>query len=228
MLNGKSTLNTTSFKITETERRKQLKLINKCEEIIIEKEKIEKYEGIILSPIVNELNKKNNKLINKLDKKILLDPQGYLRKFNEDGVCELRYLDINELPKADIIKISEEESKMIDNSDKFSSRLKKISKIYPITIGTTNNELTYLFTNKKCYEIRNYRANNLEDTIGLGDILNGVFFSMYVKNEDILWSISKAIAFTTTREGIGIRKLEKFVEYSELSGIIYNNIKKIY
>ena len=51
---------------------------------------------------------------------------------------------------------------------------------------------------------------------------------MYVKNEDILWSISKAIAFTTTREGIGIRKLEKFVEYSELSGIIYNNIKKIY
>ena len=70
MLNGKSTLNTTSFKITETERRKQLKLINKCEEIIIEKEKIEKYEGIILSPIVNELNKKNNKLINKLDKKI--------------------------------------------------------------------------------------------------------------------------------------------------------------
>ena len=228
MLDGKSTLNTTSFKITETKRRKQLKLINKCEEIIIEKEKIEKYEGIILSPIVNELNKKNNKLINKLDKKILLDPQGYLRKFNENGVCELRYLDINELPKADIIKISEEESKMIDNSDKFSSRLEKISKIYPITIGTTNNELTYLFTNKKCYEIRNHRANNLEDTIGLGDILNGVFFSMYVKNEDILWSISKAIAFTTTREGIGIRKLEKFVEYSELSGIIYNNIKKIY
>ena len=229
MKNSISVSNTTSFEITEyNNNNKKIKLLNKCENIILEESEINNYEGIIISPIVNELNVKNKKILNAFGKKTMLDPQGYLRKFNEEGICNLRYMNINELPQTEIIKISEEESLMLDKSSNFLDRLKNISKIYPITIGTINNQLTYLINDGKCYAIKNNQSSILKDTIGLGDILNGVFFSMYMKNNDILWSISRAIAFTSTREGIGIKKLESNNEYDELSNLIYDNIMRIY
>ena len=41
---------------------------------------------------------------------------------------------------------------MFDNSTKVLDRLKKIAKIYPITIGTIEKDTTYLINNEKCYE----------------------------------------------------------------------------
>ena len=225
--NQKSSKDTTSFKIKEINNNKQLILINKCEEIIPKKTILDNYDGIIISPIANELSKKYNKIINKLENNTMLDPQGYLREFDKEGFCNLRYNKINELPRTDIIKISEEESIMLDNSTKVLDRLKKIAETYPTTIGTIGNYSTYIINNEKCYLINNNKSDNLKDTVGLGDILNGMFFSMYLKNEDILWSISRSIAFASTRKGIGIKKLETESEYEELADYIYNNIKRI-
>tara|TARA_B100001750_G_C15510020_1_gene602970 strand:+ start:94 stop:981 length:888 start_codon:yes stop_codon:yes gene_type:complete len=225
--NQKSSKNTTSFDIKEINNNKHLRLINQCEEIIPKKTALSNYDGIIISPIANELNKENNKIINKLDNKTMLDPQGYIREFDKEGFCNLRHIEINELPRTDIIKISEEESMMLDNSTRMLDRLKKIAETYPITIGTIGNDSTYLINNKICYAIKNNKSENLKDTIGLGDILNGMFFSMYLKDEDILWSISKSIACASTRTGIGIKKLEAKIGYNELVDHIYNNIKRI-
>ena len=225
--NQESSKDTTSFDIKETNNSKQLILISQCGEIIPIKTELNSYDGIIISPIANELNKENNEIINKLDNRTMLDPQGYIRKFDKEGFCNLRHIRINELPRTDIIKISEEESMMLDNSTRMLDRLKKIAETYPITIGTIGNDSTYLINNKICYAIKNNKSDNLRDTIGLGDILNGMFFSMYLKDEDILWSISKSIAFASTRTGIGIKKLEIEIEYNELVNHIYNNIKRI-
>ena len=225
--NQKSSKNTTSFDIKEINNNKHLRLISQCEEIIPKKTMLSNYDGIIISPIANELNKENNKIINKLDNKTMLDPQGYIREFDKEGFCNLRHIRINELPRTDIIKISEEESMMLDNSTRMLDRLKKIAETYPTTIGTIGNYSTYIINNEKCYLINNNKSDNLKDTVGLGDILNGMFFSMYLKNEDLLWSISKAIAFASTRTGIGIKKLEVEIEYNELVDHIYNNIKRI-
>tara|TARA_Y100001960_G_C14690765_1_gene836257 strand:+ start:253 stop:1140 length:888 start_codon:yes stop_codon:yes gene_type:complete len=225
--NQKSYKETTSFEIKEIKNNKHLRLINQCEEIIPKKTELDNYDGIIISPIANELNKKNNSIINKLDNTTMLDPQGYIREFDKEGFCNFKHIRINELPKTDIIKISEEESMMLDKSTRMLDRLKKIAETYPITIGTIGNNSTYLINNKICYVIKNNKSDNLRDTIGLGDILNGMFFSMYLKEEDILWSISKSIAFASTRTGIGIKKLEVEIEYNELVDHIYNNIKRI-
>ena len=225
--NQESSKDTTSFDIKETNNSKQLILINQCEEVIPIKTELNSYDGIIISPIANELNKENNETINKLDNRTMLDPQGYIREFGKGGVCNLKRTGINELPRTDIIKISEEESIMLDNSTRVVDRFKKIAETYPITIGTIGNDSTYLINNKICYVINNNKSDNLSDTVGLGDILNGMFFSMYLKNEDILWSISMSIAFASTRTGTGIKILETEIEYNELANHIYNDIKRI-
>ena len=69
--NQKSSKDTTSFKIKEINNNKQLILINKCEEIIPKKTILDNYDGIIISPIANELSKKYNKIINKLEKNLV-------------------------------------------------------------------------------------------------------------------------------------------------------------
>lgn len=218
---------TTSFEINESNNKKILKLKSKCEKINLNNISFRKYDGILISPIVNEIEIKNNNIIEIMDQITMLDPQGYLRKFNNNGLCKLDKFNINLLPKTDIIKISEEESKMIDNSEYFLNRLKRISRKYNITIGTSNDNTVYFIVKNKIYIIKNIINIKIIDSIGLGDILNGVFLNSYIKNEDMLWSVSKGIACTSTSMGIGIEKLEKANNYDEFTDSIYNNIKEI-
>ena len=157
----------------------------------------------------------------------MLDPQGYLRKFNGSGICKLINYDLNELPKTNIIKVSKEESKKITKIENFLESLKKLSKHYSIVIGTNKNITTYLISKNKIYNIKYIKKRKLHDTIGLGDILNGIFFSNYLKGEDVSWALSLGIACASSRNGIGIKKIEVTSKYEEEAYKIYNNIKNI-
>ena len=157
----------------------------------------------------------------------MLDPQGYLRKFNSKGTCKLMNYDLNELPKTDIIKVSKEESKKITKIENFLESLKKISKHYSIVIGTNRNIITYLISKNKIYNIEYIKKRKLYDTIGLGDILDGIFFSNYLKGEEISWALSLGIACASSRNGTGIKKIEITSNYEEEAYKIYNNIKNI-
>ena len=226
-INNISKKNTTKFEIIESNNNKELKLINKCENIELSELDNNKYDGILISPIVNEISKSNNNIINNFEQKTMLDPQGYLRKFNSKGTCKLINYDLNELPKTDIIKVSKEESKKITKIENFLESLKKISKHYSIVIGTNRNITTYLISKNKIYNIEYIKKRKSYDTIGLGDILDGVFFSNYLKGEEISWALSLGIACASSRNGTGIKKIEITSNYEEEAYKIYNNIKNI-
>ena len=50
---------------------------------------------------------------------------------------------------------------------------------------------------------------------------------MFLKGENILWSISMAIAIASSRKEHGINKINKIGKCKELTENIYNNIKRI-
>ena len=68
---------------------------------------------------------------------------------------------------------------------------------------------------------------SVKDTTGLGDIFNGVFLTMFLKGENILWAISMAMAIASSRKKYGINKIEEIGEYKELTSNIYDKIKRI-
>ena len=157
----------------------------------------------------------------------MLDPQGYIRKFNKNGLCNQKNIKIYDLPKTNIIKISEQESYSISKINNFKLILKLLAKKYQIVLGTLENNNAYLLNENKIFFIRNPNYNKLKDRIGLGDIFNGVFLTMFLKGENILWSISMAMAIASSRKEHGINKINKIGKYKELTDNIYNNIKKI-
>ena len=61
----------------------------------------------------------------------------------------------------------------------------------------------------------------------MGDIFNGVFLTMFLKGENILWAISMAMAIASSRKKYGINKIEEIGEYKELTSNIYDKIKRI-
>ena len=218
---------TTQFQINISNQNKQIKLINKCEDIKLNQFQFKNLNGILISPIVNEIPINLNIKINSMSEITMLDPQGYLRKFDKNGLCNLKNIKINDLPKTNIIKISEQESYSISKINNFKLILKRLRKKYQIVLGTLENNNAYLLNKDKIFFIKIPNNNQLKDTIGLGDIFNGVFLTMFLKGEDILWSISMAIAIASSRKEYGINKINKIGKHRELTENIYNKIKRI-
>ena len=218
---------TTQFQINISKQNKQMKLINKCENIKLNQFQFKNLNGILISPIVNEIPINLNIKINSISEITMLDPQGYIRKFNKNGLCNQKNIKIYDLPKTNIIKISEQESYSISKINNFKLILKLLAKKYQIVLGTLENNNAYLLNENKIFFIRNPNYNKLKDRIGLGDIFNGVFLTMFLKGENILWSISMAMAIASSRKEHGINKINKIGKYKELTDNIYNNIKKI-
>lgn len=218
---------TTKFQINISKQNKQLKLLNKCENIKLNQFQFNKLNGILISPIVNEIPKNLNMKINSIPEITMLDPQGYIRKFNNDGLCQQKNIKINQLPKTNIIKISEQESHSISKKNNFIFILKLLKKKYQIVLGTFENNHVYLLNKNKIFHIKTPNNNKLKDTVGLGDIFNGVFLTMFLKGEDILWSISMAIAIASSRKEYGINKINKIDDCKELTSNIYDKIKRI-
>ena len=218
---------TTQFQINISKKNKKLKLLNKCENIKSNQFQFDNLNGILISPIVNEIPRNLNMKINSIPEITMLDPQGYLRKFNNDGSCEQKNIKINQLPKTNIIKFSEQESHSISKINNFKFILKLLVKKYQIVLGTLENNNVYLLNKNKIFYIKTPNNNQVKDTTGLGDIFNGVFLTMFLKGENILWAISMAMAIASSRKKYGINKIEEIGEYKELTSNIYDKIKRI-
>ena len=218
-----SNIGTTKFLIKFKNGKKTIKLLERCENIELEKHSMKSFDVIIISPIVGELIKKNIENINKSDAIKLLDPQGYIRKFNKTGICNYKKINITKMPKTDIIKINKDEIKCIvknNNTKKIIEFIK--SKGYKIIILTNEGIDLIIYFNKRIYKMFIPENIETEYTIGLGDIFNSVFVKSYIKEEDPLWSASLGIAVTNIcKKKTGIDKINWNKNIEQIAHNIY-------
>ena len=222
MKNGLSNDNTTRFKIVLNNSDRELFIQNRCEPIeFIDEDN----DGVIISPVYDEITDELFKKIKQSTNFTLLDPQGFLRNHNSDNKILLKQIKL-ELDGVSAIKISPNELFSLTGvSDDAGLLLLQKNGIENVIL--TNKQDISLLVKDKIYSIR---LPNLElfDTTGIGDIFCATFCCTMLREKDFLWALSfaggAAQAALETKK-FGIEKVPRKGAVENNGSYFYNMLK---
>ncbi len=135
-----------------------------------------------------------------------LDPQGFVRKFDEQGNVRLgKWENPQILRQIDIYKSSLDEIKAVTGLSDFRRAVQKIreygAKVIVVTKGMKGSTL---FFDEELHEIPACKSKVVKDVTGAGDVFIGAFLAEYVQGKDPVWCAcvgSAAASFIV--EGLG-------------------------
>jgi len=181
-----STSDTTRFKIVLNDSDRKLFIQNKCEPLEFLDES---NNGIIISPVFDEITNELFKKIKKSSDFILLDPQGFLRRHNSENLIILKETKLD-LDSISAIKVSPNELFALTGANDDAALL-SLQKLGVENVIFTNKQNISLLVKDKIYSIR---LPNLElfDTTGVGDIFCATFCCTMLREKDFLWALSFA------------------------------------
>ena len=181
-----STSDTTRFKIVLNDSDRKLFIQNKCEPLEFLDES---NNGIIISPVFDEITNELFKKIKKSSDFILLDPQGFLRHHNSENLIILKETKLD-LDGVSAIKVSPNELFALTGANDDAALL-SLQKLGVENVIFTNKQNISLLVKDKIYSIR---LPNLElfDTTGVGDIFCATFCCTMLREKDFLWALSFA------------------------------------
>ena len=181
-----STQSTTRFKIELNGSDRKLFLENICDKInFIENDN----DGVIISPVFNEISLETYSQIKNSDNFVLLDPQGFLRETNSNNEISLKKtsLDLNNI---NAIKMNPDELHALTGLTG-NDGIKQLQKLGVEYVIYTNKQEISLLVKDKLYTIHLPKMT-LTDTTGIGDIFCSTFLCTMLKEKDFLWALSFA------------------------------------
>ena len=217
-----STRDTTRFKIVLNDSDRKLFIQNKCEPLEFLDEDC---NGIIISPVFDEITNELFKKIKKSSDFIMLDPQGFLRHHNSENLIALKEVKLD-LDGISAIKVSPDELLALTGANDDTALL-SLQKLGVENVILTDKQNISLLVKDKIYSIQ---LPNLElfDTTGVGDIFCAVFCCTMLREKDFLWALSfaggAAQAALETKK-IGVEKIPEKGAVENNGSYFYNMIK---
>ncbi|MDC0199627.1 PfkB family carbohydrate kinase [Candidatus Nitrosopelagicus sp.] len=215
-----SSQSTTRFKIELNGSDRKLFVENMCDKInFIENDN----DGIIISPVFDEISLETYSQIKNPDNFVLLDPQGFLREKNSNNEISLKRtsLDLNNI---NAIKMNPDELYALTGLTG-NDGIKQLQKLGIEYVIYTNKQEISLLVKDKLYTIFLPKMN-LTDTTGIGDIFCSTFVCTMLKEKDFLWALSFAGGAAQSALESKAFGLEKVPEKSALenNGSYFYNI----
>lgn len=175
-------------------------------------------DSIVLVPICNEISYEyiSNMLDFYPNAFFGIDVQGFIRNINSQGQVSLiheekkmRMLEkiIKILGKNLIVKGSEEEMKIISNKKKNEEVMdyfKQYNGIYIMTLGEKGSMISK--KGKQTIKIPAYKAEQVEDETGAGDVYFSIFLYEFIKSNKEWRGIKKAGYLASAAASFGIEK----------------------
>lgn len=216
-----SKMPTTRFvlEISGTERTLWIKDV--CEQIIYEKVDA---DGILVSPVFDEVSQPTLNKIQKDSRMVFLDPQGFLRRKDSQGKVFFERTDM-ELSNISVVKADPQEAYCLTGMQGFDGALALHKKVEHV-LYTNKRDVSMLYKNKE-YSIR-LPSMEIYDTVGVGDIFTSTFCCTLLKEKDALWALSfaggAAQAALESKE-VGIDKIPPRGATEANGAYFYNTIK---
>jgi sugar/nucleoside kinase (ribokinase family) len=211
---------------------RKLLLLDKCSPIDISYRDIDNLDGIILSPVIDEIPRNifQNLAKTKKEKFIMLDPQGFLRNWNKETLL-ISYKEKLDLDFRGItaIKTDEEELSALTKGISSIEGMKLLKKKYCLEFVISTGYNSVLFLNKNILYSLSFNKIPNQDNTGLGDILTSGFSCSYLKERDPLWAICFATGSVIASLDANKKGLEKVPRKINLiernASYFYNTIK---
>jgi sugar/nucleoside kinase (ribokinase family) len=211
---------------------RKLLLLDKCSPIDISYQDIDNLDGIILSPVIDEIPRNifQNLAKTKKEKFIMLDPQGFLRNWNKETLL-ISYKEKLDMDFKGItaIKTDEEELSALTKGITSIEGMKLLKKKYCLEFVISTGYNSVLFLNKNILYSLSFNKIPNQDNTGLGDILTSGFSCSYLKERDPLWAICFATGSVIASLDANKKGLEKVPRKINLiernASYFYNTIK---
>ena len=216
--NALSQKDTTKFSIEIEGSDRTLSLENQCD--AIEYSKINA-DAFIVSPIFHEISTNTFEKIKQDSNFLFLDPQGFLRRINDEKKVFLENTDVN-LTQVNAIKVNPDEAQYLIGSSNIEALQLLQKKGIEYTIFTNKSEISMLVKDR-IYSIT-LPNKKIHDTTGIGDIFCSAFSCTMVKENDFLWAFcfgGGAAQAALDSKNVGLLKIPK-------KGTIENNASYFY
>lgn len=213
---------TTRFSIEVSGSERNLILKNNCTNIEYQKNN---YDGMIVSPVFDEISSDVFDSLKNDSNFILLDPQGFIRRIDSTKNVFLEKTDIN-LEKISAIKVNPEELACLTD-DPAEQGMKIIqSKGIDYVLFTNKQEIS-LLVKDRLYTIT-LPNMKLHDTTGVGDIFSATFCCTMLKENDFLWALcfaGGAAQAALDSKAVGLSKIPEKNKIETNGSYFYNMVK---
>jgi sugar/nucleoside kinase (ribokinase family) len=218
---------TTRFLIQQHSSGRILKLVSRCENIEENQIQNEDYDICVLSPVAGEVSNQLVSAARRAAKYLFVDPQGFLRRFDQQGFCVLSDMDRTVLEQADALKVDYEEMRSITGLDDQTQALAKLHSLGPkVVILTSHIGYVTLSLENKIYRIPIPALEFVRDSTGAGDILAGAYAASFLQERDVLFAACVGVsAATLSIRGVGISKIPSREEVYELAKRILGSVE---
>lgn len=213
---------TTRFllKIFGTER--ELYLKTKCEPIEFDKSDA---DGAIVSPVFDEVSEEILDRTRENFGFLLLDPQGYLRRIDNNNKVYLEKT-LLDLSKVTAIKVDPDEAFYLTGANDLDAMLVLQKKGVKHVLYTNKRDIT-LLVKDRLYRLQIPNVK-IDDTTGVGDIFCAAFACSYMKENDALWAICFAVGAAQAAletKATGLLKIPYSGDIEQNAAYLYNLVK---
>jgi sugar/nucleoside kinase (ribokinase family) len=177
-----------------------------------------------IAPVANEISREALLRLQGLTSVVSLDPQGFLRRFDKNGVMYLREMENPEiLGKVDVFKASQGEIEAVTGKSDLAQAIRKVCEHGVKTVIVTRGaEGALLYFKDKLYRVPAAKPRVAVDTTGSGDVFMGAFLAEYTQGKDPLWCASVGSASASfVVEKLGPRGFGSEKEVYERAAKVY-------
>ncbi|MFL6309690.1 MAG: PfkB family carbohydrate kinase [Nitrososphaera sp.] len=220
---------TTKFQISAPSDSRSLVLIDKCKSLTVEDIKSVNADCWLASPVIDELpSDVLAEIKQKRGKKnfVMLDPQGYLRAVDYQGLVTLGEKVELELSGINAIKVDDQEMKALTAGLQGLVGMQALQSRGVEFVLYTELGIIHLLHKKMHYWLTLQHTDTLDST-GLGDILCASFLCAYLKERDPIWAIcfgAGAVRAALETRNVGIAKIPFLPKIEEIATYLYNTI----
>ena len=213
---------TTQFVLEINGPERELYLKNSCESLnYVDSDA----DGILVSPLFDEISFKTFEEIKNNSNFIFLDPQGFLRRKDSQGKIFLENTDL-ELTKITAIKAGSDEIIHLAGEPGISGMKILQKKGVEHVLHTDKQNISLLITDKM-YSLT-LPNKKIHDTTGIGDIFSSTFACTMLKEKDFLWAFcfagGAAQAALDSKE-LGLAKIPSKGAIESNASYFYNTVK---
>ncbi len=208
---------------------RQLFLLSRCSEI-----KVNDFvdsDAVLISPIFEEISQSTLRKVidNSSDSFIMIDPQGFLRYKNNEGlVLNRKSIDLD-LKGVTAIKADEEELSALTGGTSSVEGMIKLRDKFDLEFVISTGINSIIFLHKNIVYTIKFRQIDSPDHTGLGDILATGFTCALLKERDPLWAIcfgAGSVISSLESKKRGIHKVpQRMNNIERFASYFYNTIK---
>lgn len=208
---------------------RQLFLLSRCSEITVND--FVDSDAVLVSPIFDEISQITLRKVidNYGDRFIMIDPQGFLRYKNNEGLVLNRNSVDLDLKGVTAIKADEEELSALTGGITSVEGMIKLRDKFDLEFVISTGINSIIFLHKKIVYTINFKQIDSPDHTGLGDILATGFTCAFLRERDPLWAIcfgAGSVISSLESKNRGIHKVPQSMNSIErFASYFYNTIK---